>query len=197
MVRAAAGVLGLVALFVAAVVGMLAAAGILGGNVPASSPSGGPRVRTVEQVEQIKQTAAKTGENVSAGNLSWAVTDAYRTTELHKATPPPETVHGDFVIVTFTVKNTSDEPITLTEDSVALIDGEGRKFPAYAFDNSPYMEPEKAILFNERSLLDPGKTEEGQVNFRLAEGSSSSNFKVQLGDADPIVNEEKYVDLGF
>ena len=195
--RAAAGVLGLVALFVAAVVGMLAATGILGGNVPASSASGGPRPRPVEQVEQVKQTAAKIGETATAGNLSWTVTDAYRTNELRKATPPPETVYGDFVVVTFTVKNTSEEPVTLGEDSVALIDGDGRKFPAYPFYNSPYMEPEKAILFNEKSLLHPGETEEGRVNFRLAEGNAASNFKVQLGDADPTVNEEKYVDLGF
>ena len=194
--RAAAGVLGLVALFVAAVVGMLAAAGILGGNVPASSPSGGPRVRVIEQVGQVEQTA-KIGETVTAGDLSWTVTDAYRTTELRKDTPPPETVFGDFVVVNFTVENVSDEPVTLTEDSIALVDGEGRKFPALAFYNSPYMEPEKAILFNERSLLDPGETKEGRVNFRLAEGSTVSDLKVQLGDADQTVNEEKYVDLGL
>jgi hypothetical protein len=40
-----------------------------------------------------------------------------------------------------------------------------------------------------------GETKEGEVNIELPTGASASI--VELGDADPTANEEKYVNLGL
>lgn len=192
MLRATASTLGLLALIAAAVVGMLASVGVFGEKAPASLRSGACEADALKQAER---TAAGVGEAVRTGDVSWTVTDARRTTELHKRMPPPETKHGNFVVVSFTVENVSEQPVTLTEESAILFDQEGRKCPAHAWLNSGILEPEKNILFNERSLLDPGETEEGRVNFLVQE--DSSGFKVLFGDTDPTADEERYVDLSF
>ena len=51
------------------------------------------------------------------------------------------------------------------------------------------------ILFNERGLLEPGVSREGRVNLELPVGASAS--VAQLGDTDPTVEEEEYIDLGL
>jgi hypothetical protein len=195
VMRAAAGVLGLGVLMGAFVVGMLASAGVFGASAPADFPSGRPRSAPAGQVEQAERTAVAVGEAVRAGNVRWTVTDVHRTTELRKHTPPPSTYSGNFVVVSFTVENVSERPVTLTEESTALIDAEGREFPARAYLNSGYLAPEENVLFGERSLLHPGETAEGKVNFLVLEGASG--LKARLGDTDPTVENEAYVDLGF
>jgi len=194
VVRIIASTLGLFALFAAAVVGMLAAVGTFGGDTsPTSLPGGFETI--VEDPDIYSAQTAAIGETVRAGDVSWTVTDARRETELRKYTFPRTTTHGHFVVVSFTVENTSEQPVTLTEDAVFLLDEERRKYPARAYLNSPYVEPEKDILFTERSLLKPGETREGRVNFAVEPGASG--FKIQLGDTDPTVDEERFVDLGF
>lgn len=193
MLRTAASALGIFAMIAAIVVGALAAVGVFG-DEPTRSRTSGPQPAAAE-ITRAELTAGVVEKPVTAGDVSWTVTGAHRTSELHKDTPPPETETGNFVVVTFTVENVSEEPVTLTEESVALIDEKGRKFPARAFLNSGYVDPEKNILFNEMSLLEPGVTREGRVNFVVS--ADASGFKAQLGDADPTVNEERYVDLGF
>jgi hypothetical protein len=63
--------------------------------------------------------------------------------------------------------------------------------------------PRYAILFNERRLLDPGEKREGRVVFDLGGvpfevgfTAGLSGFRLRLGDGDPTVQGEKYVDLG-
>ena len=190
------GGLGLVALFLAIMVGMLAAFGAFGGKAstgPPPEPTAGRT--TAEPVQQAEQTAVAIGQSVTAGDVSWSVTDANRPTEIHKQTWPPQTKHGNYVSLTFTAENVSDAPVTLTAGSLTLLSDDGQRFPAEAPINSDYVEDDKNILFNERSLLKPGETKEGKVNFELPVGSSASI--VQLGDTDPATNEEKYVNLGF
>jgi hypothetical protein len=76
---------------------------------------------------------------------------------------------------------------------MTLIDNEGRRFPAEAALNSGYLPHDLNILFNERSLLEPGTTREGEVNFELPVGASG--LVLELGDTDPNVDEEQHVAL--
>ena len=197
MTRSIFGTLGLLALFVAIVVGMLATFGAFGkkastGPLP-ESPGG--RTTAAQEVEQAKETAAAIGQTVTAGDVSWTVTDARRVSEVHKISYPPKTQPGNYVHLTFTATNVSDGPVTLTADSMTLLGDDGQKYPAEAAANSDYIDPEKNILFSEKSLLKPGETKDGEANVELPTGVSSSI--AELGDTDPTTNEEKYVNLGL
>ncbi len=192
MMRNVASALGLLVMGALIVVGMLAAFGAIGNKAP-QSPQVEASETTTEQVSQLEREAAVLGETVTAGDVSWTVTDAHPATELNKDTPPQKPRPGNFVVVNFTVENVSEEPVTLVPGEMVIIDNEGRRFPAEAALNSPYVPFDKNILFNEKSLLEPGTTREGEVNFEVPVGASGS--VLQLGDTNPNVNEEKYVDL--
>jgi hypothetical protein len=192
VLRSAVSLLGLVLMGVVIVVGTLAAFGA----VSEKSPQGPQTVAaetTAEEVSELAQSATPLEEAVSAGDVSWTVEEARRVTELTKDTPPPKPRSGNFVTVTFTVENVSEEPFTLAAGEMTIIDNEGRRFPAEAAINSGYVPHDLNILFNERSLLEPGTTREGEVNFELPVGASG--LVLELGDADPNVDEEQYVDL--
>ncbi len=182
MLRAFAGVLGILALLAAAVVGTLASVLPVGTDTPAELPGGFETVLP-EEALQIQRPPASVGETVRAGDVSWSVTDARLQRELRKYTYPRTTEHGHFVVVSFTVENVSEEPVTLTEDAVFLLDDERRKYPARAYLNSPYVPPEKDVLFTEHGLLEPGEKKEGRVNFAIEPGASG--FLLRLGDTDP------------
>jgi hypothetical protein len=190
--RNLASALGLLVMGALIVVGMLAAFGAIATKAP-QSPQVEASETTAEQVSQLEQEATPLGEAVTAGDVSWTVTDAHRVNELQKDTPPPKPWPGNFVVVTFTVENVSEEPVTLVPGEMVIIDNEGRRFPAEAALNSSYVEFDKNILFNEKSLLEPGTTREGEVNFQLPAGGSGS--VLQVGDTNPNVDEEKYIDL--
>jgi Domain of unknown function (DUF4352) len=192
VMRNVGSTLGLLVMGALIVVGMLAAFGAIGNKVP-QSPQVEASETTTEQVSQLEREAAALGEPVTAGDLSWTVIDARKETELHKETPPPKPRPGNFVVVNFTVENVSEEPVTLVPGEMVIVDNEGRRFPAEAAINSSYVPFDKNILFNEKSLLEPGTTREGEVNFELPVGASGS--VLQLGDANPNADEEKYVDL--
>jgi hypothetical protein len=198
--RAIAGGLGLIAMLAAIVVGSLAALGFLS-DAPMSSRVGGSEVDASEEIRRVESRTID--ESITAGKLEWAVDEVRRVGELHAYTLPPTTLRGDFVIVRFSVKNASDGPVTLTDESIALVNDEGLTGHPTPVTNSEYVVPEKAILFNERGLLDPGKEKEGRVNFDLripfdVEPSADlTGFRLQLGDGDPTVEEEKSIDLGL
>jgi hypothetical protein len=200
VVRAVLGGLGLVAMLAAIVVGSLAALGILS-DAPTSPWVGGSQANATEEATQAESRVID--ESVSAGKLGWTIDEARRISELHAYTLPPSTLHGDFVVVTFSVKNTSDGPVTLTDDSMALVGDEGLTGRPTAVVNSEYVVPEKGILFNERGLLEPGEEKKGRVNFdlRIPFGVNPSadltSFRLKLGDGDPTVEEERLVDLGL
>jgi Domain of unknown function (DUF4352) len=197
VVRTFFGALGIIALFVAIVVGMLAAFGAFGEKAPQGLQAGGfgGERTTAAQTKQAERSTNSIGQTVTTGDLSWIVTDAHQATEIHKQTWPPKTQGGNFVVVAFTVENVSDKPVTLTAGSMSVLSNDGQKLPAEARYNSDYVEDEKNILFNERSLLQPGETREGEVNFALPLGASATI--VQLEDNDPTANKEQYVDLGL
>jgi hypothetical protein len=95
----------------------------------------------------------------------------------------------------FTVENVSDRPVTLTGETISLYDAAGTEYLPEPDRNSSYVPYEYNILFNELSLLQPGETREGKVNFEVL--PNAAGFVARLGDTDPTVSEEKYVDLGF
>src|SRR5215210_8913969 len=197
------GMLGLLSLIAAIIVGSLAAVGVLS-DATTSSRVGAPgNSAAQEEAARTGPTGRVLNESVSTGKLEWTVREVSRRSELHAYTYPPTTLRGDFLVVSFTVKNTSEGPVTLTEGSIALVDRNGLEGRPAASVNSEYVDPKKAILFNERGLLEPGEEEEGRVNFDLSvpfdvePSSDLSGFRLQLGDGDPRAEEGERLDLGL
>ena len=174
-------------------------------------PFGGPKTFTgadaklpVENPKQLNQHVAAVGQSVTAGDAKWTITDLYQTNGLKKYSFPPSTQQGAFLVVHFKVKNVSDLPVTLTPDSIGLRSKEGRENYAQANVNSGYVKPEKNIIFTEKSLIQPGATVEGVVNFDLGipfgihKPTDLSNFRLTFNNTDPTVKAKdltKYIKL--
>jgi hypothetical protein len=190
------GVLGLLALGAAIVVGMFAAFGGFSQKAPTASTVVGLKALP-EQTNQSALTAAAAdiGETVTAGDVSWTVTDAGQESELRKYTFPPESKYGSFITITFTVENLSEQPVTLTGETITLLDSKGNEFRPEPDRNDAFIEPDQNLLFSETGLLEPGETKEGKANFEVLPGSSG--FRVHLGDNDTNTSEGTNVDLGF
>jgi hypothetical protein len=197
---------GILALLAAFVVGGLAATGVLS-DAATSAGVGGSEAEA--ETRAGERTTVSVEESAQAGALSWTISEARRTGEIRSYTYPPTTLHGDFVIITFTVENTSDGPITLTDEEMALVDeetgtagGPTAGGPA-ASVNGEYVPPTKNPLFTEEGLLDPGEKTEGRVNFDLSVPFGQdptldlTGFELELGDGDPTAEEERRVDLGL
>ncbi len=193
--RNAAGVLGIIGLFAAIVLGMLATFGFFGPKAPVHASVSAEQEAPREAHNPRAEQAATVGETVRAGGLSWTVTDAYPKDEVSKYTFPPETIRDSFVRLDFTIKNVSDRPITLTDETIVLYDAAGTEYLPEADRNSSFVPPKYNILFDELGLLQPGDTREGKVNFGVL--PNAKGFVAQLGDTDPTLHDEKYVDLGF
>jgi hypothetical protein len=202
VLRLVASALGLVALVAAMVVGALAATGVLG-EAATSSRVGGSQVETPEEPTLVKPETRSIDSSAVAGKLSWTVDEARLTNVVRGFALPPDPLRGNIVVVTFSVENVSDGPVTLNPESLVIVDEEGRKSPPAASVNTEYVVPKYAILFNEGGLLDPGEKKEGKVVFDLSvpfgvnPSADLSGFRLQLGDGDPTKKEEEYVDLGF
>ena len=193
--RIAAGVLGIIGLFAAIALGMLATFGFFGPKAPVGANVSAGQQAATEATNPRAERAASVGETVRAGDVSWTVTDAYPKDEVSKYTFPPETIRDSFVRLDFTVKNVSDRPVTLTDETISLYDAAGTEYLPEADRNSSFVQPRYNILFNELGLLEPGEAREGKVNFGVL--PDAEGFVARLGDTDPTVREEKYVDLGF
>ncbi len=202
VVRTLGSALGILAFVGAIVVGSLAATGVLS-DAAQSFQVGGSEVNIVPATRQFEPKTDFIGETVSAGELTWTIETARQTTEVKGFAFPPAPLRGNLVVANFTVENASDGPVTLTPESLVLVDEEGRESPPAAADNTEYVVPRYAILFNERGLLDPGEEREGKVIYNLEvpfgvnPEADLSGFRLRLGDGDPTVSEEEYVDLGF
>ncbi len=202
MLKTLASGVGLLAFVAAVVIGSLASTGIIS-DAAQSFRVKGSEASIVQASREFEPKTNFIGETVTAGNLTWTVDTARKTTELKGFTFPPDPLEGDLVVVTFKVKNDSDGPITLDPESLILVDEKGRESPPAASVNTEYVVPDKAILFNERALLDPGEEKEGkvvydlEVPFETDPTADLSDFRLQLGDGDPTAKDERYVDLGF
>jgi Domain of unknown function (DUF4352) len=195
VVRSAAGALGIIGLFAAIVLGMLATFGFFGPKAPVGASVSAGQEAPTEAANRRAEQAVPVGESVRAGVLFWTVTDAYPKDEVSKYTFPPQTIRGSFVRLNFTVENVSDRPVTLTDETITLYDAAGTEYLPEPDRNSSYVQSTYNILFNELSLLESGESREGKVNFGVL--PSAEGFVARLGDSDPTVSEEKYVDLGF
>lgn len=194
--RSFAAASGLVALVLAMLVGFLALTGIFGrGASPDTSSAVSPEATGGQPEQRVARPTVPVGRTVTAGELSWTVTEARRESELRAYTFPPNTIPGNFVTLTFTVENTSEKPVTLTADSILLLDSSGMEYQPEPDLNNTFVQPEQNLLFSEFGLIEPGATREGRANFGVLAGSSG--FVAELGDTDPTLEEEKYVDLGF
>jgi hypothetical protein len=201
VVRTITSGLGILAFIGAIVVGALAAAGIFS-HAARSFQVGGSAASTVPATGQFEPKSRLIDETLTAGSLTWTVDTVRQATEVRGFGFPPEPLRGNFVVVSFKVKNISKGPITLTPESLVLVDEEGRESPPAASDNSEYVVPRYAILFNEGGLLHPGEEKEGKVIFNLEipfgvnPSADLSGFRLRLGDGDPTVEEQKHVNLG-
>ena len=202
MVRTIASALGLLAFVAAIVVGALAAAGIIG-DAARSFQVGGSEANAVPATRQFEPKTEQIDKTLTAGALTWTVQTARHTPGVHGFALPPDPLRGNLLVVTFTVRNDSDGPLTLAPGSLVLLDKKGREMPPAASVNTEYVLPRYALLFNERRLLEPGEKREGRVIFDLGGvpfevgfTAGLSGFRLRLGDGDPTVQEERYVDIG-
>lgn len=129
------------------------------------------------------------GEPVTVRDVVWQVSDARQANRLSGEFVDP--VQGNYVIVNFSFTNNGDEPVTLDNNSLALVDSEGREFQTEA-DLQRYV-PRDQNIFLER--VNPGVSQQGQAIFEVP--SDASGFKLQAGDTNPFIDENGYVDLGF
>lgn len=199
--RSFAGMVGILALVAASLIGALAASGVLS-EAATSTGVGGSQVE--RKVAEGENTTVSLDKSVKVGDLDWTISKARLTHKLRTYTYPKSSTTGDFIVVTFTVKNTSDGPITLSEADMVLRDKKtGIQGHPAADINSQYVPPIKDLLFPEERLLEPGEKEEGRVNFDLSvpfgenPTTDLKGFELVLGDGDPTVKAEKSVDLGL
>ncbi|CAN5873581.1 hypothetical protein BH23ACT11_BH23ACT11_28750 [soil metagenome] len=141
-------------------------------------------------------------KTVETEDISWKVQEARLTNKLSSYAFPPKTKSGVFIQIIFTVENTSDLPVTLGEESVSLLK-DGTESPAGADVNSQFVKPDLNILFNEKSLIEPGQSKAGQANFDLdvpfeAESmEEATGFEAVFKDPDPTTFDDKKLKLEF
>jgi hypothetical protein len=160
---------------------------------PTDSGSGSSKEKQESGSSKGREPTVAIREPVTVGDVQWTVTNARTAKQLRQEEFGQfgETKRGDFVIVDFDFTNRSSEPITLSQQSLALIDSSGNKSEPDT-DTFGYI-PRNRNIFLEQ--VNPGVTKQGQVIFTVASGASG--FKLQAGDADVWTDENGYVDLGF
>lgn len=123
------------------------------------------------------------------GDVAWRVTEARQANQLTAEFADP--LQGDFLIVNFDFTNNGSEPVTLDNNSLTLIDSEGRESNADP-DKFQYVPRERNIFLEN---INPGVTRQGQAIYTVA--PDASGFMLQAGDARPITDVNGYIDLGF
>ena len=176
-----------------AVVVIAATLGSCAGSTDSPSGGGQPGENAGQQPEEsgeqpVEPTVA-VGQPLAVGNAEWTVTSAYPATQL--TSEHGDTKRGNFVVVDFQFKNNSDEGVTVSTESLALFDGNGREFK-FDTDNFFYIDSFKNIFLVE---VGAGGSQEGEVIFEVA--PDASQFQLRLGEANPFSNKKGYVNLGF
>jgi lipoteichoic acid synthase len=162
-----------------------------GGSLPWDSLSEeSTRQRAKQSGGQPAGSTVAVGQPLTVGDVEWTVTSAYPANQLVSAVDAG-TTQGNFVVVNFQFKNNSDEGLTLSSDSLALLDGNGRSFK-FDTDTYLYIDWSKALF---RFEVTPGDSQEGQIIFKVA--PEASQFQLQLGEETPFTNKSGYVSLGF
>jgi lipoteichoic acid synthase len=138
---------------------------------------------------QPPESTVAVGQPLTVGDVEWTVTSAYPTDQL--VSFYGETKRGNFIVVDFQLKNNSNDGLELSPESLALFDGNGRK---YKFDTDTflYIDSPKLIFLSD---MDPGVSQEGEVIFKVP--PDASQFQLELGERNPFSNKKGYVNLGF
>jgi lipoteichoic acid synthase len=162
-----------------------------GGSLPWDSLSEeSTRQRAKQSGEQPAGSTVAIGQPLRVGDVEWTVTSAYLANQLVSAVDDG-TKQGNFVVVSFQFKNNSNEGLTLSSDSLALLDGNGRSFK-FDTDTYLYIDWSKALF---RFEVAPGDSQAGQIIFKVA--PDASQFQLQLEEETPFTNNNGYVNLGF
>src|SRR5215204_3424122 len=148
------------------------------------------RQQAKESEEQPASSTVEIGQPLTVGDVEWTVTNAYLANQLVSPIDSG-TKQGNFVVVNFQFKNNSNEGLTLSSDSLALLDGNGRRFK-FDTDTYLYIEWSKALF---RFEVPPGDSQQGQIIFKVA--PDASQFQLQLGEETPFTNKSGYLNLGF
>ena len=95
--------------------------------------------------EQEEQVIYQPGDEVEAGNLTWTITEARRANTLTSVSGLGDPKQGNFVVVDFDIRNTSNSAQTVTSNSIKLKDTEGNESEpdTETFD---YIEADKQLL---------------------------------------------------
>jgi hypothetical protein len=169
-----------------------------GGKDPeAKQPLQGERAKPQEgqqqqPAQQQERPTAQIGQTVTVGDVAWRVTNAQQTNQLKSQFGQfGNSKRGNFVIVDFMFTNKGNEAVTLDPISLALIDGQGRKFETDT-DTFEYIPPQKDIFLTQ---VNPGVTQPGRVIFTVA--PDTSNFTLQAGDTNFWSDKNAHIELGF
>ncbi len=157
---------------------------------PGLGPAGEETEPQAEQPGgQPPESAVAVGQPLTVGDVEWVVTNAYPADQLISFYG--KTKRGNFIVVDFQLKNNSNGGLELSTESLALFDGNGRKFK-FDTDTFLYIDTPKLIYVSD---VDPGDSQEGQVIFEVP--PDASHFQLQLGERNPFSNKKGYVNLGF
>ena len=137
--------------------------------------------------EEEEQVIYKPGDEVEAGNLTWTITEAREANTLTSVLGAGDPKQGNFVVVDFEIRNTSNESQTVTSNSIKLKDSEGNESEPDT-DTFSYIEPDRQLLAEQ---INPGVTTEGEVIFSVS--PDASGFQIELGSG----NRPGLVDLDF
>jgi phosphoglycerol transferase MdoB-like AlkP superfamily enzyme len=161
------------------------------GSLSLGGQSGGSAGQRAEPLgaRPAKPTVA-VGRPLTVGDVEWTVTNAYPADQLTSAVDDG-TKRGNFVVVDFLLKNDSNEGLDLSSQSLALLDGDGRKVK-FDTDTYLYIDWSKVVF---RFEVGPGDSQEGRVIFEVP--PDASRFQLQLGERNPFSNQSGYVNLGF
>ncbi len=176
-------------------VGCAALIGSGGGEGGGSAEDSEPKKKEEEKKASSKQEAAPVaiGEPATAGDVQWTVTSAERVGELVREGPTPKLTkieQGSFVTVDLDFTNNGSDPVTLVNNSLRLLDSEGRESNPKS-DALTYIPEDRRILLEG---VNPGITRQGRVIFEVP--PDASGFQLEAGDTRAF-GEEAYVDLGF
>ncbi len=159
----------------------------------ASSPPANEEVAeqdAAEQTEPAREEVASVGDVVTVGDVQWSVTDAEELDELisNKGEYEP----GNFVIVDITLRNNSNQDLTVATPFLTLVDDQGRESEADIDTNFTYLFPEENMFVDQ---IRPGSTKEGKAIFAV--NSDGEGFELQVGEAKFASDETASIDLGI
>ena len=179
--------LGLLILFV----GCLA---VIGGSGTETETETASSDKEEKKTSRKGEETVAMGQPIRVGDVQWTVTDARQTNQLVQQGVSPQfakTEQGNYVVVDFEFVNNGSDALTLDNESLKLVDSQGRESGASS-DQFFYVPRDKQI-FLER--VNPGVTKPGEAIFQVA--PDASGFRLQAGDAKMFTDQNGYVELGF